>query len=138
MYPAVLKRGLSNGFSISLELAKAIIPVYILIKVLDVSGILPVIAQICTPLMNLMGLPGEASLLLVLGNCLNIYSILGGIQALDLTAKQINILAIMVLISHSLFMESAVLNRTGTNAFLLTCFRFLLSIICGMVINLLW
>lgn len=138
MYAAVLKKGLTNGLYVSWELAKAIIPVYILIKVLDKSGILPVIAHWVAPLMNLMGLPGEASILLVMGNCLNIYSILGGVQALDLSLKQINIIAMMLLISHSLFVESAVLRKTGSNVVLLTTLRIFGSIVCGIAMNLIW
>jgi len=135
---AVLKRGLQNGLFISLELAKVMIPVYIFIRVLDKTGALPLIAAWVAPLMSLVGLPGEASVLLVIGNTMNIYSVLGGIQAMDLTFKQINILALMLLISHGLFLESAVLRKTGSNPVLLTGLRMVASVASGVVINLVW
>lgn len=135
MYYAVVKRGVQNGIYVSLELAKAIIPVYLLIKVMEISGVLHILAEWCTPFMKLLGLPGEASLLLVIGNCLNIYSVLGAIQAMDLTFKQINIIAFVLLISHSLFVENAVLKKTKINALSLTIFRLVFSIVCGVILN---
>jgi len=138
MYSAVFRRGVSNGLYVSGELAKAIIPVYILIKLLERSGILAIIAHWCAPVMNMFGLPGEASLLIVIGNCLNLYAILGGIQALDLNPAQINNIAVMLLISHSLFVESAVLKKAGTNALLLTVFRLVVSFFTGICLNLIF
>lgn len=138
MYYAVTKRGVQNGLYVSLELAKAIIPVYLLIKVMEKSSVLHILAQWCEPFMKLLGLPGEASLLLVIGNCLNIYSVLGGISAMNLTFKQINIIALVLLFSHNLFVENAVLKKTGINALALTLFRLIFSIICGIIINIIW
>jgi len=135
MYYTVAKRGVLNGIYVSLELAKAIIPVYLLIKLMEVSGVLQILAEWCTPFMKLLGLPGEASILLVIGNCLNIYSVLGAIQAMDLTFKQINIIAFVLLISHSLFVENAVLKKTKINALSLTFFRLVFSILCGIILN---
>jgi hypothetical protein len=75
---------------------------------------------------------------LVIGNCLNIYSVLGGISAMNLTFKQINIIALVLLFSHNLFVENAVLKKTGINALALTLFRLIFSIICGIIINIIW
>lgn len=135
MYYAVAKRGIQNGFFVSLELSKAIIPVYFLIKIMEKSGALHVLAEWCTPFMKLLGLPGEASLLLVIGNCLNIYSVLGAMQAMDLTIKQINIIAFVLLISHGIFVENAVIKKTRINALSLSIFRLVLSIACGIFLN---
>ena len=57
---------------------------------------------------------------------------------MDLTFKQINIIALALLISHSLFVENAVLKKTGINALSLTLFRLGFSIICSVVINIVW
>jgi len=134
----VVLRGIKNGIYVSIELAKAIIPVYLLIKLMEKIGVMQILGEWCAPFMKLLGLPGEASLLLVIGNCLNIYSVLGGIHAMDLTIKQINIIAIVLLISHSLFVENAVLKKAGVNAISLTFFRLGFSIICGIALNIVW
>lgn len=138
MHSTVFKKGLLNGLYITAELAKAIIPVYILIRLLERSGMMEVIAGWFAPIMSLVGLPGEASLVLVIGNMLTLYPTFGAIQALDLTVKQVTIIALMLLISHSIFMEGAVIRKAGSKAILLTSIRLVVSIFSGIVINLLW
>ncbi len=134
----VIRRGFINGVIICWKLAKIIVPVYILMQILAKSGVLDVFAGWCAPLMTLLGLPGEAALALVLGNTVGIYGVLGVIPAMDLTFKQINILSMMLLTSHSLPTEFAVLHQAGVNALLLTLLRLVISIVAGILMNLIF
>jgi len=134
----VIRRGFMNGIAICWKLIKVIVPVYILMQILAKSGFLDIFAGWCAPLMTLLGLPGEASFALVLGNTVGIYGVLGIIPAMDLTLKQINILAMMLLTSHSLPTEFVVLHEAGVNALLLTLLRLLVSIAVGIVMNLIF
>ena len=58
--------------------------------------------------MGLLGLRGETAIPLVLGNALNLYAGIAGILSLDLTVKEVFILATMLSFSHNIFIETGV------------------------------
>ncbi|GAW91152.1 nucleoside recognition domain-containing protein [Calderihabitans maritimus] len=129
------KRGIGNGLSVTRDLAIAIVPVYFLITVLKYTPVLEIISKVFEPIMRLVGLPGEASLALVLGNAINLYPAIGVIVSLSLSPKQVTILALMLLLSHSLFIESAVSKMTGIMVWQLVLLRLSLSFISGFILN---
>lgn len=130
------RRGLSNGLLVSWELAKITVPIYAAITILKHTPVLPWIASHCTPALRLVGLPGEASLALVLGYVVNLYAAIGAILSLGLTPEQISIIAIMLLLAHSLPVECAVARRTGVSGALMLAIRLGLSIGSGLLFNL--
>ena len=115
--------GLRNGIDTIWELAKVIIPLTIVIAVLKETGYLELLAKWMEPLMQVLGLPGEAALALVVGYFVNIYSAIAVILALSLTAKQVTIVSVMIAICHGLFLESAITKRTGIKAWPLALMR---------------
>lgn len=129
-------RGLKNGAYITRELAKAIIPVYFVITVLKHTPVLDWIAEFFEPAMAVFGLPGDASVPLVLGNVLNLYFAIAAIIPLDLTAKQLTIIATMLLLSHSLFIETAINKKTGIKVKGLLALRLGSAIFSGIILNL--
>lgn len=133
---AIFKTGFQRGLFTTWKLAKVIVPVYMVVTLLKYTPVMGMVAGFFEPLMQFFGLPGEASLVLVLGKLLNIYAALGAISSLELTGREITIIATMLLLSHSLPMESAVSAGTGVNAVLITAFRLLISVIAGLVLNL--
>ena len=50
--------------------------------------------------MSIFGLSGDAAIPLVLGNFLNLYAAIGAILTLDLTVKEVFIIAVMLSFSH--------------------------------------
>ena len=88
--------------------------------------------------MGLLGLRGEAAIPLVLGNALNLYAGIAGILSLDLTVKEVFILATMLSFSHNIFIETGVALRVGVKLWVVLVVRFGLAILSGMVINLVW
>ena len=105
---ATIVRGFKNGLNITWELGKVIIPVYIIVTILKYTPILNWIADFMKPVMFILGLPGEASLPLVLGMFLNIYAAIGAILPLDMNTKEITIVAAILLLAHSLPLEATV------------------------------
>ena len=89
-----LIRGTRKGIQTSIELGKVLIPVYIIVSLIKETVIIDSISTFFAPFMGLFGLPGDASIVLVLGNILNIYGALGAIVSLGLTAKQITIIGV--------------------------------------------
>lgn len=135
LYKDSLVRGFNKGLKTTWELAKMVVPIYFLVTFLKYTPILNWISNFFAPAMGILGLPGEASLPLVLGNMINLYAGIGAIVSLDLTQKQISILAIMLSFSHSLLIESAVAKKTGIKVSLVITIRILLAIIFGMLFN---
>jgi len=131
----ILKNGLMNGLQVTWELAKAIVPFYFLITFVKHTPALDWISKVCEPFMSYLGLPGEASLPLVLGNALNLYPALGAIEALSMNGKQITIIAVMLLFSHSLFLELAVTKKAGVGVTPVLFLRLLMAIFAGFALN---
>lgn len=119
-----------------MELDKIVVPVYFFVTFLKMTPILDHISNWVAPAMNLIGLPGEASVVLVLGNFINLYAAIGAITSLSLTIKQITILAVMLSFSHSLFLESAVCKKTGVSLLMVVSIRLGLALVSGLVLNL--
>ncbi|MFZ5688530.1 MAG: nucleoside recognition domain-containing protein [Bacillota bacterium] len=129
-------RGCRKGFDMTLDLAKTIVPVFIFVTFLKHTPVLPWLARLVEPLMGLMGLPGEASLALVFGMGVSFYAGLGAIVSLDLTAKQMTVIGSVLLIAHSLPVETAVSKKTGVAAIPLLAMRMGLAFLCGIGLNL--
>lgn len=134
----VFYQGLCKGAATTWKLAKVVVPVYVLVTFLKHTPVLPWLTGLCTPLMRYLGLPGEAALALVLGNVLNLYAAVGVITSLALSPREVTILAIMLLISHSLPMEAAVCAQAGVNPLAMTVFRLSASLAAGLLLNALW
>lgn len=86
--------------------------------------------------MKIIGLPGETSLVLVLGNLVSLYAGLGAMAGLSLTTKQATILAIMLSISHGLFLETAVVKKVGVSSTIAILTRVLLALLSAFIFNL--
>ena len=129
-------RGLINGLKITWELGVVIVPVYIIITILKYTPILGWIAELMKPAMHILGLPGEASLPVVLGLVLNIYAAIGAILSLSLSVKEITIIAAIILLAHSLPMEAVVSKKSGAKVSTLLAARLLLAFGAGLLFNL--
>lgn len=127
------RRGLNKGIHTVIELAKIMIPVYIAVRILDYSGILSMISYFFEPIMSIVGLPGEASLAIVIGYAINIYAALGIIASITLNVKQATTLAIMISIAHNLIAETAITKKLGVSAIAMILIRISVSFVCGFI-----
>ncbi len=132
---ATIVRGFKNGLNITWELGKVIIPVYIIVTILKYTPILNWIADFMKPVMFILGLPGEASLPLVLGMFLNIYAAIGAILPLDMNTKEITIVAAILLLAHSLPLEATVSKKSGAKVTSLVLARLILAFGVGIFFN---
>lgn len=130
-----IKRGFLSGLMVTWELSNTIIPVYFIVTILKHTPALTWISDLMIPFMKIVGLPGEASIVLVLGYLVNIYAALGAILSFDLSVKEITIIAAMLLIAHSLPVETAVSKRTGVKVFSLVLVRVIGSFLIGILFN---
>jgi spore maturation protein SpmB len=132
-----LRIGVKAGLQTFWELARVMVPAYGLTLVLEQLGVIQWLARLARPLMSLLGLPGDAAVPLMVGYVLNIYAAVGSMQALDLSAQQITVLAIAILIGHNLLVEGAVLHKAGMNGFAFGALRVVAGLAAAVVANLL-
>lgn len=88
--------------------------------------------------MGLIGLSGDAAIPLVVGNFLNLYAGIGAILSLDLTVKEVFILAVMLSFSHNLLVETGVALKVGVKLWVILTVRIGLAVVSAFFIHLLW
>ncbi|SCY90480.1 nucleoside recognition domain-containing protein [Alkaliphilus peptidifermentans] len=130
-----IKIGFKKGIETTWMLAKVIIPVYFVITFLQYTPVINWIADIFRPVMAIFNLPGEAAIILVLGNILNLYAAVGAINAIQLTTLEITVIAMMLSFSHSLLIETAVSKKLGISVTKVVLIRIGLAIASGVVIG---
>lgn len=133
-----LKTGLKVGLQTTWTLGKVIFPITLIVSLLQYTPILGWVVQLISPFMGIFGLSGEAAIPLVIGNFLNLYAGIGAILSLDLTVKEVFILALMLSFSHNLLIESSVAAKVGLKLWIILFVRLGLAIISGIVVNLTW
>lgn len=129
------KSGLSTGLKTALFLMKIMVPVSLAVSVLKWSGALGWVAQFLAPAMHLIGVPGEAALVLVSSMLLSNYSAIAVMETLPLSMREITILAIMCLTAHNLPVETAVMKKSGSSAFKMVFVRVGWAFVAGYVFN---
>lgn len=134
----IMKRGLQVGLKTTYSLGKVILPITFFVTILQFTPLLPWLMNMLSPVMGLLGLPGEATIPLVLGNMLNLYAGIGGMLTLDLTVKEAFIIAVMLSFSHNLIVESSVAAKVGIRFGVILAVRLGLAIVSAVSINLLW
>ena len=107
-----------------------------IILLLRYFGIIDFLSSALSPVFTIVGLPGEAALAYVSGYFINVYSAIAVMGSLNLDARAITILSVMVLCSHNIITETAVQKKTGSSAIRIICIRTLSAIILGIVLNL--
>lgn len=133
-----LQNGLKAGLRTTWTLGKIIFPITVLVVILQHTPVLPWLIKLIAPFMGLFGLSGEAAIPLVLGNALNLYAGIAGILSLELTVKEVFIIAVMLSFSHNLFIETGVALKVGVKLWIVLLVRFGLAAMSGIVINLMW
>ncbi|MHA7138021.1 nucleoside recognition domain-containing protein [Rossellomorea arthrocnemi] len=138
MWMSSLKNGGLTGLKTTWSLGKVIFPITLIVFLLQYTPVLPWVMEKISPFMKLIGLSGDAAIPLVLGNFLNLYAGIGGILSLDLTVKEVFIIAVMLSFSHNLFIESTVAAKVGVKIWLIVAVRVGLALVSAVVINLVW
>lgn len=133
-----VKRGLIKSIQLLWLLIKIIVPVSCLVAVLDYFGIIELIAGFFSPAMALFGLPGEATIALILSFFVNFYAALGVIATLDLSSQQITVLAVMIGICHELPVETVICSYTGLRIPVSAALRLFTALSAGLILNLIY
>lgn len=101
----------------SWELIKITVPVIVITKILEECGLISTLSALLSPLMNLVGLPGELGLVWGTAMLTTLYGGLAVFAALaptlDLNIAQVTVLCSAMLIAHSLPIELSISKKSG-------------------------
>jgi hypothetical protein len=131
-----IKAALPQGMKTAIWLLKLTIPVSFAVFLLDFFGILNVFAGWVAPLFKLIGLSGQASIVLVTSFFTNIYSVIAVMTTLGIGYREGTILAVTCLISHALIVETAIQKKTGSTPWRMILTRLSASFIAAFLLNL--
>jgi len=119
---------------------KFMIPVSIVVKILQDTGLIVHVGNALAPLMKLMGLPGEMGLVWASSMIANIYGgLIAYLQILPsleqpLTVAQVTVLGTIILIAHTFLIELVVTQRAGAKILPMFVIRFGFGFVAGVLI----
>lgn len=130
--------GFRRGIGVFAQLSGIMIPVYILVAVLKLTPVFGYLGDLFHPLMIYLGLPGEAALAIVTGNIVNLYAAAAVAADLHMTVRQMTVMALILGISHSQVMETAIVGKMRARPVIVSCLRIGFSVLAGWTLNFLW
>ncbi|MBI9081507.1 MAG: hypothetical protein JEY79_17415 [Pseudodesulfovibrio sp.] len=138
----IAKELVHDAISASMELFKVMIPILIGVKILQELGLIEYLAWPLKPVMTILGLPAEMGLVWATAMINSIYAglivFISLIQNNPLTTAQATVLATLLLICHSLPLESSIARKSGAR-FLFQCIvRLIGALVLGWLLNLLY
>jgi spore maturation protein SpmB len=131
----IFRSGLEKGWLGFIWILKILIPVSFFTMLLQYSGWLDSLDFILQPIMQLMGLPPVAALPLIVGLLTGIYGGIAAMTVLPLTQDQMTLIAIFLLISHSLIQEGIIQGKSGINPIKATVYRLATSVVTVTVVS---
>lgn len=130
-----VKLALPKAGKTSLWLLKIILPITLLVRLLQYSGLLAKFAVLLEPAFSLIGLPGETAIIFITSVFTPLYAPIALITTMSLGVREATILALMCLISHNLIVESSVQSKTGSNFWEVTIVRLIMSFVIAFTLN---
>lgn len=137
--PSTIWKQVREAAGVSFILFRIMVPVVIMVKILEELGLVKYIAAAFQPLMGLAGLPGEMGLVWATAVITNMY---GGIvvfasiaPGLHMTTAGITVVACMILVAHSMPVETTIARKSGVRVRFMVPFRLLSALLLGILLN---
>lgn len=116
-------------------LLKIILPISFFVSLMSYLGIIALIATYLSPVFSIVGLPGESAIVFISSLFLTLYAPIAIMATLALDLREVTILALMCLISHNMFVESAVQKKTGSSAVIMFTLRLFSSFLAAFLLH---
>lgn len=130
-----IKKALPKSGKTCLWLLKIILPISLLVRLLQYSGLLDKLSAGLEPLFSLIGLPGETAIIFITSVFCPLYAPIALIGTISLGLREATILAVMCLVSHNLVVESSVQAKTGSSFWGMTFLRVAMSFVVAYFLN---
>ncbi len=138
----ILNESWKSTVKVCLLLFKLIIPISIMMKIISELGLITYIGNALSPVMSVVGLPGSYALVWATGMLTNIYAALMVFSSViaeePLTAAQVSVLGIMILVAHALPIEASVARKSGIRLRISLLIRCGFALLYGIILNLLF
>lgn len=135
----LFKKNINETFETVFTLLKIMVPVSIITKIIEITGLIDIIGEFLNPVMELVGLPGEFGLVWASTMITNIY---GGIivffsllSKIDISVAQVTVLSTMMLIAHTFPIENMICRKAGVKFRFIFLFRIINAFILGFILN---
>jgi hypothetical protein len=130
-----VKQALPKAGKTCLWLLKIILPISLLVRLLQYSGLLDKFSALLEPVFSLIGLPGETAIVFITSVFCPLYAPIALITSMAIGVREATILALMCLVSHNLIVESSVQAKTGSRFWEMTILRLVMSFVIAMCLN---
>ncbi|WP_319523404.1 iron transporter [uncultured Desulfosarcina sp.] len=130
-----LRRGAAKGWRGFVWMLKIILPVSLLTFLLDFFGCLAHLDGLLEPLMGAIHLPAMAALPLLAGLLTGIYGGIAAMTVLPFTVQQMTLMAVFLLIAHSLIQEGLVQHHSGCPMWMATANRLVAAVLTVFVME---
>jgi spore maturation protein SpmB len=134
---AAAKRAIPGALRTAWWMVRLTVLVSLGVEALRYAGVLQWMSERLSPLFGLLGLPGEAALAFISGYFVNVYAAVAVIATLNLDARTITVLAVMILCAHNMIVESPVQQKCGSSLLRIFLLRTLGALALGFCLNLL-
>lgn len=133
-------KSIKEGTTVSKNLFPMIISIIVIVKILQELNIIQYVAMPLEPIMQTMGLPAEFGIVWACAMLVNIYSALALIPSMllfvpSVSVEQMTILGLIILIAHSLILETKIAGRCGLSMSFQVILRLATAWICGVVVH---
>jgi spore maturation protein SpmB len=139
---AFFKELFKDTVSTAIVMFRIMIPVSIVVKALQMSGLIVYIGIALAPLMRFVGLPGEMGLVWGTGMITNLFggtlAYLNIAPSLHLTTAQTTIICLMMLVAHTFPIELQVVRKAGVKFITMFIHRFGFAFLMGVILNLIY
>ena len=127
--------GAAKGWRGFVWMLKIILPVSLVTFMLDHSGWLGCMDGLLEPLMDAIHLPAMAALPLLAGLLTGIYGAIAAMSVLPFTLDQMTLMAVFLLIAHSLVQEGLIQRQSGCPAWMATTVRLTAAVLTVFVLG---
>jgi len=127
-------KGINKGWQGFVWMMKIIIPISFVTALVDWSGWIEKLDILVEPVMGFLSLPSIAAVPLLVGMLTGTYGGIAAMAVLPLSTEQMTLIAIFLLISHSLVQEGIIQGNSGINPLKATLFRIGASVITVLIV----
>ncbi|TDT72325.1 hypothetical protein EV215_0125 [Hypnocyclicus thermotrophus] len=135
----IIFKNLKKSINLTITLFKILLPLSIFIKILQLTNSIDYILGLFLPIAKITGISTELATVWITAMLTNIY---GGFITLSSFAKNnvftvadITVLATMILLAHTMFLETAILKKAGGKSLYIVLLRVGSAILVGSVFN---
>ena len=132
----IVKDSFKPTVKTTLWLLKIMIPISFAVCLAQYFGLIEWCAGWLNPLFCHIGLPGASSIAFLTGATSTTYAALAVMMSMELTLRQANIIAIMVLICHALPLECTVNKKVGSKPLRMGFLRICGALLAAVYLNL--